>query len=42
MENLFLNFIRHVSDNRFWIMPIVCVAVWVGVVVEIKTGFGEE
>lgn len=42
MENIFLSGMRFVSDNRFWIMPVVLLAVTAGIVNVFVTGIGEE
>jgi hypothetical protein len=45
MENIFLNSIMWVSDNRRWLGPLVCVAIWAGalwVVVDVLTSAARE
>lgn len=39
MENIFLSGVQFVSDNRFWLMPLICVVVWAGVIETLRTGF---
>lgn len=42
MENIFLSGVQFVSDNRFWIMPMVLLVVIVGIANVFVTGFEEE
>jgi len=30
MEQCFLNSVMWISDNRFWLGPLVCVVIWIG------------
>jgi len=39
METMFLAGVQFVSDNRFWIMPIACVAMWIMAIREIRSAF---
>ena len=42
METIFVEFVRQVSDHRFWIMPIILAVVAVGIGNVFVTGFRGE
>jgi len=42
MENIFLSSVQFVSDNRFWIMPIILAVVAGGIGNVFVTGFRGE